>query len=363
MAGLMKSIIDKNQPKTSPYVDQLLERALEVHGEDSPEYRGIYHQYYTIPADSRELSNARHFQAEVTSEQVGAGLERMYRRVVVVDLVSACAAECSYCVRGYYDRFSLSNAKLDEVAHAVARDEHLREVLITGGDPLIAPRKLEYLIERILERAPNIRYVRIGTRLPIQAPERFEYSLLSVFERASKHLRVELASQINHPFELQEPTTKIYDSLRVAGVNLYSQNVLLKRVNDNLETMTELYDQLRYLEIAPHYMFHAVPLRGTEKYRTSVEKGLRIISHLSSSGLLSGRAKPQYALITDIGKVNLYHGSIVGTDGKNLRIRTGYRLEDRLEWNPCYVLPSTGAVNDEGTLDVLYPDGIDDAEG
>lgn len=360
MASLMKSIIDKNQPKTSPYVDQLLDLALRAHGEDSPEYRGIYHQYYTIPDGGGDLSNARHFQAEVASEQAKTGLERMYRRVVVVDLVSACAAECSYCVRGYYDRFSLSTAKLDEVADAVAYDHHLREVLITGGDPLIAPRKLAHLIERILERAPNIRYVRIGTRLPIQAPERFDPTLLPLFERASKSLRVEIASQINHPFELQEPTTTLYRSLRGAGVNLYSQNVLLKRVNDNVETMTELYDQLRYLEIAPHYLFHAVPLKGTERYRTSVQKGLHIISHLSSSGLLSGRAKPQYALITDIGKVILYHGSIVADEGSSLRIRTSYRLADRLAWNPSYTLPATGSVNHDGTLDVLYPNGVDD---
>lgn len=362
MASLMQNIIDSNKTKTSRHIDALLVKAREEHGEASSAYQGIYHQYFTVPDQVARLStNSRHFEAEVGSGLEKTGLERMYRRVVVVDLVSACAAECSYCVRGYYTTFSLSNGKIDALVETIAADPHLREVLITGGDPLVAPRKLIYLIRKLASRAANVRFIRIGTRLPVQAPEKFDDELLEVFDSVRDNFGVEVACQINHPYELQDQTLRLFRSMQRAGVSLYSQNVVLKRVNDDAATMLELYDELRYLNITPHYMFHAVPLRGTDKYRTSVKRGLDIISALSSSGLISGRAKPQYALITDIGKVSMYEGTISSSDGADLIIKSSYTLADRHRWNPEYVLPDTAIFNSDGTLSVRYPDGRDDA--
>ncbi len=362
MASSMQSIIESNNPRTSKYLDGLLEDARQKFGESSSEYQGIFNQYFTVPDKIiTNSNNARHFQAEVSDVSTKTGLERMYRRVVVIDLVSTCASECSYCVRGYYDRFSLSNEKIDALVDRVAKDPLLKEVLITGGDPLVASKKLQYIISQILAKASNIRFIRIGTRLPVQSPAIFDNKLLDVFDVARRQVTIELACQINHPFELQEKTISVFRLLQQVGVNVYSQNVLLKRVNDNINTMLELYDQLRYLNIQPHYLFHAVPLRGTDKYRTSVEKGLSLISELTSSGVISGRAKPQYALITDIGKINLYHGSIVANDGENLIVKSAYNLSDRQKWNASYVLPKSATVNPDGTLSVKYPNGRDDS--
>src|SRR5690606_16984385 len=134
------------------------------------------------------------------------GIERMYRRVCVVDLVSACASECAYCVRGYYDTFAMSESQMDRVAQSAASDPYLKEVLITGGDPLIAEKKLTYLMSRLSELAPNIQFIRIGTRMPVQDPQRITESLAAFFASLRGRFQIELACQINHSVELQKPT-------------------------------------------------------------------------------------------------------------------------------------------------------------
>lgn len=359
MASQMQRIIDSNQPRVGAYVRDLLEKVRQEHGPDSSQYKGLHNQYFIVPSkEPAAASNARHFYAQ-TDLAASGGMERMYRRTVVVDLVSACASECAYCVRGYYDAFSLSEARMDAIASQVAIDPFIREVLITGGDPLMAQKKLMYLIDKIRLTAKNVKFVRIGTRVPVQNPALIKDDLIRFFEGVREDLQVELACQINHSVELQLPTRTVLRQLQNAGVLVYSQNVLLKRVNDSAETLLELYDELRYLNIPPHYLFHAVPLRGTDKFRTSVARGLDLISTLTTSGLLSGRAKPQYAIISDVGKINLYHGSIVDKEGDYLILKTKYSLSERLKWNPSYRLPQCAEVRDDGFLYTKYLDGND----
>lgn len=359
MASLMQSIIDKQRPKVSKYTQELLEQAKNKFGENSQEYRGIFNQYFLIPETNSQSNNLKHFYAN-TQDNYAGGLERMYKRVAVLDLISACASECSYCVRGYYSRFAMTEKKILDLCTEISLDPHLREIVITGGDPFVASRKLKFLISELSNRAPNIKFIRIGTRLPVQDPYLFDQSFFKFFENVGHSKKIEIACQINHPFELQQPTIEIFNRLISAGVNIYSQNVLLKGVNDNEKTLIELYDHLRYLQITPHYLFHAVPLKGTDKFRTSVQKGIDLIRMLTSSGVLSGRAKPQYALITDIGKVNIYHGTLNSFKDKHWIIDTFYKLEDRLKWNPIYKLPETAYTRENGHLSVKYLDGSDD---
>lgn len=360
MASLMNKIIATNKPQISPWVRELLLLAENKHGVDSSEYRGIYNQYFVIPDSfGLPMERARHFHAEV-DEKTSGGLERFYRRVAVVDLVSTCAAECSYCVRGYYGKFAMNQDGMSAIVNQIAQDPYLKEILITGGDPLIAPKKLKFLITAIAKNAPNIRYTRIGTRLPVQAPDRIDASLTGFFAKLPETLSVEMACQINHPFELQDKVKNILKSFQDAGVSLYSQNVLLKGVNDNAGVLFDLYDELRYLKIPPHYLFHAVPIKGSARFRTSVARGLELARTISTSGLLSGRAKPQFTVLTDVGKINLYEGSILSQEAGYLRLKSSYRVADRLQWNPAYKLPESAYELDDGTLAVDYLDGTDD---
>jgi len=358
MAGQLIKITETQEAKVSKYTDQLLTKAKEEFGEGSSAYNGIYNQYFKMPMQEKtELVNRRHYEAEMHGDGMPRGLERLYKRVVVIDLLSACASECVYCLRGYYEKYVLTEDEMHRIAKVCGEDEYLKEVLITGGDPFVAPRKLKALITELATHAPNIKMVRIGTRQVVQSPDKFDESLYDFFSSLKNRFQFEIACQINHPFELQDITRNILLNLQAAGCRIYSQNVLLKGVNDNIDTLVELYDELRYLGITPHYFFHAVPMKGTDDFRTTVLKGLELIKELTSKGELSGRAKPQYALMTDIGKVTLYHDSIVRREGAYWIIKTAFKLEDRLKWNPYYELPSSAITNDDGTLSVKYLDG------
>jgi lysine 2,3-aminomutase len=360
MAGFLENIIRNQSFKTNAYINNLLEKARIEFGQDSCEYKGIYNQYFKIPqAVESELLNRRHYEAEITGGNFPKGLERLYKRSVVIDLLSACAAECVYCLRGYYDKFVLSNSEIKEIALYCANDEFLKEVLITGGDPLLSPSKLKSLITEIAAKAPNIKIIRIGTRLPVQDPIMIDSTLYSFFESMKKRFIIEIGLQVNHYFELQEQARKVICFLQNCGCKIYCQNVLLKDVNDNIETLTRLYDEIRYLGMSPHYIFHAVPMIGTGEFRTTVQKGLDLIKQLDSSGQISGRAKPLYALMTDVGKVILYHDTILGRDGKYLIIKTNYKISERMQWNPSYKLSDSASINSDNTISVRYQDTIE----
>jgi lysine 2,3-aminomutase len=186
----------------------------------------------------------------------------------------------------------------------------VREVLITGGDPLMVPGRLGILLDAIVDHAPNIRIIRIGSRVPAQDPERVNDKVLDVL-RPRPGVRIEIATQINHASELFPEVKEAYGRIRGAGVTIYDQTVLLKGLNDNISALSELVDGLRYIGIETHYLFHCIPMRGMAHHRTSIEKGLQLIRRLTSSGLISGRCKPMFTAMTDIGKITFYDGVIV----------------------------------------------------
>ena len=362
MAGLLLKITTDQKPKVSKYTDKLLDMAIDQHGYNSSAYKGIYNQYFKMPSQEKSnLVNRRHYEAEMIGEDLPNGLERLYKRVTVIDLLSTCASECVYCLRGYYQKFALSEDDMHAIAIFCANDKYLKEVLITGGDPFMSPKKLSFIVKELAEHAPNIKIIRIGTRLPVQSPNKFDPKLNELFIKYSDRFLFEISCQINHPFELQSESREILASLKKSGCLVYSQNVLLKDVNDDIDTLVELYDELRYLGVTPHYLFHAVPMKGTDNFRTTVFEGLELIKKLTSKGEISGRAKPQYALMTDIGKVTLYEDTIVAREGAHLIIKTSFKLADRIKWNPYYTLPDSAIVNEDGTLSVRYLDGVNES--
>lgn len=357
MAALLTLLRDTQKPRVRPYIRELLDKAEELHGKDSGPYRGIYNQYFRMPSMEPGIARSeRHFNA---LGDLPEGLERLYRRVAIISLLTACSSECVFCIRGLYKQHTLSGTEISDIIDYLARDEYLTEVLITGGDPLIAPKKLSELISGIATSAPNIRAIRIGTRLPVQDPFALGDDTYEIFRRHSDRFLFEIPIQINHPFELQPEPVEAINCLTDCGVRLYSQNVLLKGVNDDIDTLIDLYDKLRALRLIPYYFYHAVPMVGTDEFRTSVARGLELARQLTTCGYLSGLGKPMFTLMTAVGKVTLYEGSILSEHDGILTLRTSYRLEDRLRWNPGYELPEEAAVNELGTIDVQYVDGVD----
>ncbi|MDP4267292.1 MAG: hypothetical protein Q8880_07650 [Bacteroidota bacterium] len=362
MAGISKGGIF--QEKISPFLKNKMELLRKEYGEDSEEFNALYLQYKKTDIENvpEAENNRRHWEADVNdSETIIHGLERLYNQSLVIEPTMICAAHCRYCLRANYEIFTLSEEELLNIAKYCGKEEfheNLSEVLITGGDPLIVPKRLRYLIESIIEHAPNIRRIRIGTRLPLQDPNRIDNDVFEIFRRNKDKVRFEIATQINHSVEFFPETIEKFSLIRDLGVTIYSQNVILKGINDNINALINLYKKMRELGIEAHYLFHSVPMRGMHHFRTTVQKGLDLIKELTNSGAISGRVKPTYALMTDIGKIILYDGVINTKNDKNqILLKSSYKYEDRIKYNPNWKIPNTAFVDNNGYLSVWYLDG------
>jgi lysine 2,3-aminomutase len=354
-----------------PFLKGKLEALRREQGESSPEYRALAHQYLHDPRENEvdwKAERRRHYEAELVKGADGKplrGMERLYRRVALIDLTTSCLAHCRYCLRQQYAKFTLTQDDVRAAAQYFGSPDNrddLREVLITGGDPLLFPDLLASAIDSITSLAPNIEIVRIGSRLPVQEPGLVNPSVLQAV-RKRPGLRIELGTQVNHPMELWPESRDAYGRLQDEGLSIYNQQVLLRGVNDDLGVLCELYDHLRYLGIEAHYMFHCIPLRGAHHHRTSIEEGLVLIKGLTASGRISGRCKPMYTAMTDIGKVTLYEGSILDRKGDMVLLQTEYLLAERLRWNPSWALPESAAADRRGHLTVWYKDAEVHNEG
>jgi lysine 2,3-aminomutase len=361
MAGQIQGIFKE---KFSPFLRTKLEEARKTEGEKSDTVRVIEGQYLR---DAREelieetTERRRHYEADMPITHNGRqlrGVERLYRRVVLIEPTTACAAHCRWCLRGQYPVMSLSEEELQWIAQYCGGKEvkdDIREVLITGGDPLMVPDRLDFLIEALQAEAPNVKIVRIGSRVPIHDPERVGPNLLHAL-RPRSGLRVEIGTHINHSAELFEEVKNSYQRLQDNGLRIYNQSVLLKGINDTKKELVTLFDELRYIGIETHYLFHCIPMRGMAHHRTSVNKGLDLIRNLTSSGDISGRCKPMFTAMTDLGKVTLYDGVIIAREGRNILLRSGYRFDDRVKWNPVWKLPESASVSEDGYMNVWYRD-------
>lgn len=353
----------------TPFLRQKLKELELRFGQCARVYQALARQYVRAPEEENVTTeaNLRHYEADVAlhpSAQSIPGVERLYRRTLVIEPTLACAAHCRYCIRANYPRHNLSEDQLLDVARYCGNKHNrleLNEVLITGGDVLLIPHRVDFLLRAIIQHAPNIRIARIATRIPVQAPDLINEDLLTVF-RNKPGLRIELATQINHSVELFPEVVAAYERIMAEGVRVYAQNVLLRGVNDDLNSLVDLYDALRLLGIESHYLFHCVPLKGMAHLRIPLERAIELARLLSTSGLVSGRAKPMAAAMTDIGKIVLYEGVIVNRTDRHILLQSQYRFSDRRKWNPNWRLPGTAEVDRDGLLRVHYLDGtaVDD---
>lgn len=354
-----------SQEIISPFLKEKLKKLKKDKGEFSKEYTGLANQYSFKPEENKfdyKTERRRHYEADLQHDGSGKGLtgvERLYRRAVVLELTTSCVARCRWCLRANYNPFTLNKENVVLAAKHFGdksnRDD-LNEILITGGDPFIVADLLNFTIDSIEKYAPNIKIIRIGSRLAVQEPKMIYADKLRKALRKREGLAIEVGTQINHPIELFPESKKAYLYLQEKGVRIYNQQVLLKGVNDDLDTLVELYSMMREIGIEPHYMFHCVPMRGMSHHRTTIEKGLELIKGLTASGRISGRSKPKYTAMTDIGKITFYEGVIVEKRGDMVLLQSNYKKEERLRWNPTWQMPDSAEEDEQGFLRVWYRD-------
>ncbi len=248
------------------------------------------------------------------------GLVHRYPDRVLFLVLDTCAAYCRYCTRSRL----VSQGELEplgrrvEAALAYLREHtEVRDVLISGGDPLLmSDASLDQLLGR-LAAIPHIEFLRIGTRIPAFLPQRITPELVAVLR---KH-RVWLSVHFCHPKELTPEVAQACDLLADGGVPLGCQTVLLRGVNDSAEVLRDLVHGLLKLRIRPYYLYQCDPVVGTAHLRTSVQEGIEIMSALR--GFTTGYAVPTYVIDAPGGggKIPIQAETIVAHKGGNWTIR------------------------------------------
>ncbi len=257
-----------------------------------------------------------------TEEQRPDSIARQYVDRVAFTVTQNCGVYCRHCFRKelVVDGSLSLNFNVDEGLDWIAAHPEVRDVLITGGDPfLLADEQLEYLIRKLRE-LPHIEMIRFGTRLPIVLPQRITPGLKKILG-AYHRVPIWINTQCNHPKEITETTAKAVFDLLSCGVNVGNQMVLLKGINDDVETFRELHQKLLTVRIKLYYVFYCEPAPGIDHFRTPVEKGAELIRD-ALRGHTTGLAQPMYVLATNIGKIPLmpdYY--IAGKDEKSYRLR------------------------------------------
>ncbi|MDQ7040114.1 MAG: KamA family radical SAM protein [Rhodothermus sp.] len=236
-----------------------------------------------------------------------------YRDRVAFCVTSECAIYCRYCLRKRMvgdAAFMMRRAELQAAIDYIAAHAEIRDVLLTGGDPLtLSESNLGWILDR-LRAIPHVEIIRIGTRMPVKLPYRITPELCRLLAR---YHPLWINTHFNHPKELTSDAAEAIDRLLRAGIPVGNQTVLLRGINDDVETMKMLCEGLVRMRVRPYYLYQAQLIGGTAHFRTPIEKGMAIMRALQ--GRTTGFAIPRYVLDTPYGKVPL--------DGTYVRGRAG----------------------------------------
>ncbi len=256
-------------------------------------------------------------------DTVAPGLVHRYPDRVLFLTTGTCSTYCRYCTRSRMvgnpgGEYQFSTRQYEKALAYLEAHTEVRDVLLSGGDPLsIGDDKLDWLLTR-LRAIKHIEFLRIGTKIPMVLPQRITRSLVAVLK---KHHPLWLSIHVTHPRELTPEVTEATARLADAGIPLGSQTVLLKGINDDPAIMKPLMQGLLKRRVKPYYLYQCDPIRGSSHFRTTVEKGLEIISALR--GHTTGYASPMFAVDAPGGggKILIAPDSVVGRDGDDLLLR------------------------------------------
>lgn len=254
-----------------------------------------------------------------------------YNDRVAFCVSSVCAVYCRYCLRKRMvgDGENMMNKEeLQTGIDYIAEHEEIRDVLLTGGDPLtLSDANLEWIISR-LRAIPHVEIIRLGSRFPVLNPFRITDELCRII---SDYHPVWFNTHFNHVKELTQEAAEAADKLLRAGAPVGNQTVLLKGINDDAETLKTLFNGLVKMRIRPYYLYQAQLLGGTRHFRTTIEKGMEIMNQLR--GRTSGFAIPSYVLDTPYGKVPLTPNGFLKRDGDFVEVKA-YGGQVWREFNP-----------------------------
>jgi lysine 2,3-aminomutase len=223
-----------------------------------------------------------------------SGLVHRYPDRVLLLVTDQCATYCRYCTRrrlvGSNER-AITQGNFEEVLKYLKTHKKVRDVLLSGGDPLLLENeRLEEILSR-LRMIPHIELLRIGTRAPVTLPQRITVGLVRMLK---KYHPLMISIHFTHPKEITDAVRRACNELADGGIPLGSQTVLLKGINDKPYVMKKLFHELLKIRVRPYYIYQCDLATGTEHFRTSVATGIQIIEKLR--GHTTGYAIPTYVI-------------------------------------------------------------------
>lgn len=234
---------------------------------------------------TQELQNNNSFCADPLQEanfNKIPGLLHKYSSRVLIIVTKACAINCRYCFRKefQYSANIASGKNLENIINYIAKDSSIIEVILSGGDPLIAPNNyLQHLISK-LESIKHIETVRIHSRVPIILPCRLEPEFINILLKS--RLNIVLVTHTNHPQEINQEVAEYFKLLQNTKITLLNQTVLLKNINDNAGVLAELSRKLFSIKILPYYLHILDKVNGTKHFAVKLSTAKKIYGELQS---------------------------------------------------------------------------------
>ncbi len=232
-------------------------------------------------------------------------IARQYDDRVAFTVTDVCSSYCRYCFRreAVIDQELHLRFDIQEGLEWIRKHSEIRDVLITGGDPLIlSDNNIKYLIDN-LRATPHLEMIRIHTKMPNTCPHRITKNLLEILGQ-EHDIPIWMNVHFNHPKEITDKTKKVIWDLLRAGINVGNQGVVLKGINDDVDTFRKLHQKLLSVRIRPYYMFYCQLAPGVDHFRAPVQKGAELIRD-GIRGHTTGLAQPMYVVSTNFGKIPL----------------------------------------------------------
>lgn len=230
---------------------------------------------------------------EHNSEVVSNIIHRYPDRVLFL-VTNFCSVNCRYCTRSrmIQENTPLNKKYWDIGLNYIKEHKEIRDVLISGGDPLtLEDNDIEYLLSE-LKKINHVEFIRIGTKVPVVMPQRITPNLLSILHKYNDPLFISI--HFTHPNEITPEVKKACNDLANAGIPLGSQTVLLKSINNDPIVLKKLYHELLKIRVRPYYLYQCDLILGSKHFRTTVDEGINIIKNLR--GFTTGYAVPQYVI-------------------------------------------------------------------
>lgn len=244
-----------------------------------------------VPLKKERISKAT-FSTDPIEERrflKSAKLLHKYQRRVLFITTSACAMHCRYCFRRNFP-YETAVPDFEKECALVRSDESIEEVILSGGDPLSLPDRVLSGLFETLNAIEHLQRIRIHTRFPIGIPERINEPLLQIFEKSKKQLFFVLHA--NHPLEFDDDVWQHISHIQKLGIPVLNQSVLLKGINDAIETHTALLEALINHGIIPYYLHALDRVEGAAHFEVAQAKGKTLIKQLMHT--LPGYAIPRY---------------------------------------------------------------------